>query len=238
MIYPYDLDVKEHPDHLRYHVKAPDYSVFDNKTQFIALRDLSGDNYKERMSLWVDKYKLGNILWVSYPLIYQDNLKEVVSEIKKRNLYLFDLWGYIPGSGPGGYWQQFVIPDGVLDLFKNELEERWLGMDNGEQDGRYVGSFAPRMYPMGSDRKQQYFNFQRHFQEMGNQLGNKLATLVSLNFGHYFLKEGIYTLIGAKQLKDFPILRSIIHLYAEQESNMVYIGLEMLPFGTMGLEEL
>lgn len=88
VIYPYDLDVKEHPDHLRYHVKAPDYSVFDNKTQFIALRDLSGDNYKERMSLWVDKYKLGNILWVSYPLIYQDNLKEVVSEIKKRNLYL------------------------------------------------------------------------------------------------------------------------------------------------------
>lgn len=204
VIYPYDLDVKEHPDHLRYHVKAPDYSVFDNKTQFIALRDLSGDNYKERMSLWVDKYKLGNILWVSYPLIYQDNLKEVVSEIKKRNLYLFDLWGYIPGSGPGGYWQQFVIPDGVLDLFKNELGERWLGMDNGEQDGRYVGSFAPRMYPMGSDRKQQYFNFQRHFQEMGNQLGNKLATLVSLNFGHYFLKEGIYTLIGAETAQGLP----------------------------------
>ena len=36
-------------------------------------------------------------------------------------------------------------------------------MDNGEQDGRYVGSFAPRMYPLGADRKQQYFNFQRHY---------------------------------------------------------------------------
>ena len=150
------------------------------------------------------KDKLGDILWVSYPLVFQDNLKEVVAEIKRRNLYLFDLWGYIPGSGPGGYWTQFVIPDGVLDLFEKELGDHWLGMDNGEQDGRYVGSFAPRMYPLGADRKQQYFNFQRHFQEMGDQLGNKMATLVSLNFGHYFLKEGVYTLIGAETAQGLP----------------------------------
>lgn len=203
-LYPYKMNPTTHPDYLRHHVKAPDASLFDNKIQFIALRDLSGPNYKERISQWVDKEKLGNILWVSYPLIYQDNLKEVVSEIKKRNLYLFDLWGYIPGSGPGGYWQQYVIPEGVLDLFDSELGERWLGMDNGEQDGRYVGSFAPRMYPLGGDRKQQYFNFQRHFEEMGNQLGNKMATLVSLNFGHYFLKEGVYTLIGAETAQGLP----------------------------------
>lgn len=203
-LYPYKMNPVTHPDYLRHHVKAPDASLFDNKIQFIALRDLSGPDYKERITQWVDKDKLGNILWVSYPLIYQDNLKEVVGEIKNRNLYLFDLWGYIPGSGPGGYWQQYVIPNGVLDLFETELGERWLGMDNGEQDGRYVGSFAPRMYPMGGDRKQQYFNFQRHFEEMGNQLGNKLATLVSLNFGHYFLKEGIYTLIGAETAQGLP----------------------------------
>lgn len=204
VVYPYTMNPTEHPDYLRHYVKAPDYSVFGNKTQFMALRDLSGPDYKERITRWVDKEKLGNILWVHYPLIYQDNLKEVVSEIRKRNLYLFDLWGYVPGSGPGGVWQQFVIPDGVLDLFENELGDHWLGMDNGEQDGRYVGSFAPRLYPMGGDRKQQYFNFQRHFEEMGNQLGNKLATLVSLNFGHYFLKEGIYTLIGAETAQGLP----------------------------------
>lgn len=203
-IYPYKMDVTKHPDYLRHHVEAPDASLFDNKMQFISLRDLSGPDYADRITQWVDKDKLGNILWVSYPLIYQDNLKEVVDEIKKRNLYLFDLWGYIPGSGPGGYWKQFVIPDGVLDLFNSELGDHWLGMDNGEQDGRYVGNFAPRMFPMGGDRKQQYFNFQRHFEEMGDQLGNKMATLVSLNFGHYFLKEGIYTLIGAETAQGLP----------------------------------
>lgn len=202
-LYPYKMVPSEHPDYSRYHVKSPDAAFFGNKTQFIGLRDLSGD-YKQKLDLWVDKDRLGDILWVSYPLVFQDNLKEVVAEVKKRNLYLFDLWGYIPGSGPGGYWQQFVIPNGVLDLFETELGDRWLGMDNGEQDGRYVGNFAPRMYPLGADRKQQYFNFQRHFQEMGNQLGNKMATLVSLNFGHYFLKEGVYTLIGAETAQGLP----------------------------------
>lgn len=202
-LYPYKMNPSLLPDYSRYHVKSPDASFFGDKIQFIALRDLSGD-YKQKLDLWVDKDKLGDILWVSYPLVYQDNLKEVVAEIKKRDLYLFDLWGYIPGSGPGGYWQQFVIPKGVLNLFETELGDRWLGMDNGEQDGRYVGNFAPRMYPLGADRRQQYFNFQRHFQEMGDQLGNKMATLVSLNFGHYFLKEGIYTLIGAETAQGLP----------------------------------
>lgn len=202
-IYPYKMNPRQHPDDVRHHVKTPDATLFDNKIQFIALRDLSGD-YNAKLNQWVDKDRLGNILWVSYPLVFQDNLKEVVAEIKKRNLYLFDLWGYIPGSGPGGYWTQFQIPDGVLKQFETELGERWLGMDNGEQDGRYVGSFAPRMYPLGANRKQQYFNFQRHFEEMGNQLGNKMATLVSLNFGHYFLKEGVYTLIGAETAQGLP----------------------------------
>ena len=202
-LYPYPMTPSRHPDYARYAVKSPDASFWGNKVQFMALRDLSGD-YKQKLDQWVDKDKLGNILWVSYPLIFQDNLKEVVAEIKKRNLYLFDLWGYIPGSGPGGYWTQFVIPDGVLDLFETELGDRWLGMDNGEQDGRYVGNFAPRMYPLGVDRRRQYFNFQRHFQEMGDQLGNKMATLVSLNFGHYFLKEGVYTLIGAETAQGLP----------------------------------
>lgn len=98
-LYPYQMTPSHHPDYSRYHVKSPDASFFNNKIQFIALRDLSGD-YKQKLDQWVDKDKLGDILWVSYPLVFQDNLKEVVGEIKKRNLYLFDLWGYIPGSGP------------------------------------------------------------------------------------------------------------------------------------------
>lgn len=203
-LYPYRMDPRKHPDYNRYHVKSPDYAVFGNKMQFISLRDLSASDYTEWIDQWVNKDRLGNILWPAYPLIYQPNLKEVVGEIKKQKLYLFDLWGYVPGSGPGGYWQQYTIPDGVLDLFESELGNHWLGMDNGEQDGRYAGGFAPYVQPMNADRKRQYFNFQRHFQKMGDELGNKLSTLVSLNFGHYFLKEGIYALIGAETAQGLP----------------------------------
>ena len=115
-LYPYRMDPRKHPDYNRYHVKSPDYAVFGNKMQFISLRDLSASDYTEWIDQWVNKDRLGNILWPAYPLIYQPNLKEVVGEIKKQKLYLFDLWGYVPGSGPGGYWQQYTIPDGVLDL--------------------------------------------------------------------------------------------------------------------------
>lgn len=202
-LYPYKMNPRNHPDDLRHWVRTPDSSLWNNKVQFMALRDMSGD-FKSKIDRWVDKEKLGDILWVTYGMIYQKNLEEVVAEIKKRDLYLFDLWGYVPGSGPGGYWTQFQIPDGVLDLFNSELGEKWLGMDNGEQDGRYVSSFAGQLYPLNSSREQQYFNFQRHFERMGDELGNKLATLVSLNFGHYFMKEGIYTLIGAETAQGLP----------------------------------
>lgn len=203
-LYPYRMEPSRHPDAVRYYTKSPGISLFDNRMQFISLRDLSAVNYKETINKWVYKDRLGNILWPAYPLIYQQNLPEVVAEIKKQGLYLFDLWGYVPGSGPGGTWQQYTIPKGVLNLFESQLGDHWLGMDIGEQDGRYVGSFAPYVQRPGEDHLQQYFNFQRHFQKMGDELGNKLAALVSLNFGHYFLKEGIYTLIGAETAQGLP----------------------------------
>lgn len=203
-LYPYTMDVVQHPDYFRHYVKAPGDSVFGNKVHFISLRNLTGERVKERIDLWVNKLKLGDILWPAYPMIYEKNLKETVAEIKRQKLFLFDLYGYIPGSGPGGYWQQYVIPAGVTELFATELGDHWLGMDNGEQDGRYIGSFAPRLYPKAANRKEQYFSFQNFFEEMGNQLGNRMATLVSLNYGHYFLKEGLYTLIGAETAQGLP----------------------------------
>jgi hypothetical protein len=79
------------------------------------------------------------VIWPSYPILFASNPGELADEIRRRGLFLFDVWGYAPGSGPGGYWQQFKPPAGVFDLLQSRLGERWLGMDNGEQDGRYMG---------------------------------------------------------------------------------------------------
>ena len=52
---------------------------------------------------------------------------------------------FVPGSGPGdgtqwrdSTWQEYTPPAEVLKLFE-VLGDKWLGMDVGEQDGRYIG---------------------------------------------------------------------------------------------------
>ena len=77
-------------------------------------------------------------------------------------------------------------------------------MDIGEQDGRYIGGYAAQMVPASGDRFEQYLNFQRHFERCATNWATRCATLVSLNFGHYFLKEGVYTTIGAETAQALP----------------------------------
>lgn len=208
-VYTHLLDPREHPDYTRRYVQPPSWETFGNRTRFTALRGFSvTDNritgYTEELDRYTRTHALGDIIWPSYPILFADNLDELVDEIARRDLFLFDIWGYVPGSGPGGYWQQFKPPSGVLDMIAGKLGERWLGMDVGEQDGRYIGGYAGQMHPISQDRVEQYLNFHRHFQRMTDELGNRMATLVSLNFGHHLIKEGVYTTIGAETAQALP----------------------------------
>src|SRR3989339_1775532 len=146
-VYDHLMNPREHPDDTRHHVRPPDWGAFGYQTQFMALRgfEMKDDmivNYKEVIDQYTKQHDLGNILWISYPFIYAKNVVEVIDEIKRRNLFLFDLWGYVPGSGPGGYWMQYKPPAGLFEMLESRLGDHWLGFDNGEQDGRYVGGFA------------------------------------------------------------------------------------------------
>lgn len=208
-VYDHLLDPHVHPDYTRRHVRPPSWDAFGNRTHFVTLRGFGmQDNtivgYAEEMEKHTVTHNLGDVIWPSYPIIFADNLNELANEIKRRDLFLFDIWGYVPGSGPGGYWQQYKPSPEVFTMLESTLGERWLGMDVGEQDGRYVGGYANQMYPISGDRVAQYLNFQRHFEAMCDELGNKMSTLVSLNFGHYFLKEGVYTFIGAETAQGLP----------------------------------
>lgn len=203
------LDPKEHPDYDRRAVKPPTWDTFKNRTQFTCLRGFNvQDNkivgYAEELEKYTRTYGLGDVIWPSYPILFATNLVDLANEIKRRDLYLFDVWGYVPGSGPGGYWQQFKPPPQAFATLESTLGERWLGTDIGEQDGRYIGGYAEQVTPASANRFEQYLNFQRHFERMGDDLGHRHATLVSLNYGHYFLKEGTYTLIGAETAQALP----------------------------------
>lgn len=208
-VYDHLLNPREHPDDNRRYVRPPDWNTFGNRTQFMSLRGfkmVDGNlvDYVEEMEKWARTFDLGDVFWPHYPFLYAKNLGDLLDAIKKRNYFLFDIGGYVPGSGPPGHWKQFKMPANVFELLESKLGENWLGMDNGEQDGRYVGGYASQMYPVSANRFEQYLNLQRHFQRLCDQLGNRMSTLVSLNFGHYFLKEGIYYLIGAETAQALP----------------------------------
>jgi hypothetical protein len=203
------LEPREHPDYDRRAVKPPTWETFKYRTQFTCLRGFGMKEgqlvgFAEELEKYTRAYELGDVIWPTYDTLFAKNLGDLADEIKRRDLYLFDIWGYVPGSGPGGYWQQFTPPADAFTILESKLGERWLGTDIGEQDGRYIGGYANQVTPASASRLEQYLNFQRHFEKMSDDLGHKHSTLVSLNFGHYFLKEGTYTLIGAETAQALP----------------------------------
>ena len=208
-VYVQLLEPREHPDYDRRHVQPPSWDTFGNRTRFAALRGFAIEGnrivrYAEELEKYTRTWELGDVVWPSYPIVFAENLGALADEIKQRGLFLFDIWGYVPGSGPGGYWQQYKPDPSIFPMLEATLGDHWLGMDVGEQDGRYIGGYAGQMLPVSGDRFEQYLNFQRHFEYMCNELGNRMSTLVSLNFGHHFLKEGVYTTIGAETAQALP----------------------------------
>jgi len=207
--YPHLLDPTAYPDYTRRPIRVPTWATFENQTQFTTLRaftvrDGRMVDWQQDLDLYTRELGLGRVIWPLIHTLYAENLDELVDEIRRRGLYLFDLWGHVPGAGMDGMWSHITPPPGMVAHLEEALGERFFGIDNGEQDGRYVGSYATQQCPNFGDRFAQYLNFQRHFQRMGDDLGNHLTALVSLSFGHYFLKEGNHALLGAETAQALP----------------------------------
>lgn len=209
-IYTGLLNPREHPDDARRAVRPPDWNTFGGQTRFTTLRGFGEKEgrivgFREELDRYVTGHELGEVIWPWIGTVFASNLDELAEEIRHRELFLFDCWGYVPGSGPGAEgWKQYTVPAATLRMLEEKLGDRWLGMDNGEQDGRYIGGYASQVLPISTDRRRQYVQFQNHFERLCDDLGNRMATLVSLNYGHYFLKEGVYTLIGAETAQGLP----------------------------------
>ena len=150
-------------------------------------------------------------MWPMYPLLFTTNFQEVIDAIHQNNLFVTDIWAFVQGSGPGNgsrwrenVWQQFYPPPSALDYIEKTMGDRWLGLDIGEQDGRYIGGFANQMIPLSRDRRDQFLNFRSHFKGMEDILGPKLVALMSLTFPHYLAKVGLYTVVGAEAAQALP----------------------------------
>lgn len=202
--FPCLLDPTLYSDYPRRPFKAPTWATFDGVPQFTTLRDLGQSAWREDLIRYTEEFKLGRVIWPTTHFLYAPNVNLVIEEIRKRKLFLFDLWSYVPGSPLEGMWSNITPPAGMVAHLEEVLGDRFLGMDNGEQDGRYTGYTARPQCSIGMDRPSQYRLFQRHFQKLCDELGNHMTVLVSLCFGHYFLKEGNHALIGAETAQALP----------------------------------
>ena len=89
---------------------------------------------------------LGDVVWPQFPVMY--TIENTLQILQNRTwLYLSDISNYVPGdrddcSHVGGVCE-YHAPRATMDLIESKLGDRFTGMDNGEQDGRYM-SYAPQ----------------------------------------------------------------------------------------------
>ena len=210
--YPFLFEPEEHPTYGRRSVLPTTRRDLAGQIHFTSARMFIPDPdtfrlkpYQAYLDWYTRIHDLGDVIWPVYNFTDARDVKEFVDEVKKRNLYLFDIWGYVPGS-----YSNFAScgevdfdPD-LAAYLQRELGAHFLGFDNGEQDGRYIGGYASQMCPAGQNRQDQYDNFQRYFSFMHRHLRNDVSVLCSLNFGHYFLKEPDTKIIGSECAQALP----------------------------------
>lgn len=211
-IYAHPVKPENYPDYNERHAKAVTREAMNHEIQFTSLRVFSEDNktkmltdIKSEIDLYTKTFRLGNVLWPVYKTLFAENFGELVDEVQKRGLYMFDFWGYVPGSQPQEdvIWGEYEVPQKAHEALKR-LGDHFLGFDNGEQDGRYIGGYAKFASPVADSRKKQYQNFQAHFEKLGNAMKNHMVTLSSLPFLHYFAKEGNTIMLGAETAQALP----------------------------------
>ena len=103
-IYPYPMDPRDYTSCSSNNIQRPIFDVFKGQVQFTILRSFKMRDsliidYKADIDLYTQRMHLGNVLWPSYPFLFAKNLEELIHDIKDRNLFLFNIWGYVPGSG-------------------------------------------------------------------------------------------------------------------------------------------
>nr|MCU0981569.1 LamG domain-containing protein [Pirellulaceae bacterium] len=65
-------------------------------------------------------------------------MEQQLEEVCRRGLYVFDIWGYVPFDNN---YPARIAPE-HREILSRVMGDRFLGFDNGEQDGRYIGGYA------------------------------------------------------------------------------------------------
>lgn len=147
---------------------------------------------------------LGNIIWPVYNTIFAPNVGDVAAYMAQNGFFMTDLWGYVPGSGPGSIWTAYSPPPAAVAAVEKAMGASFFGFDVGEQDGRFIGGFAGQWGATNAAPAQQRAHFEAHFQAMYDQLTGRVVALQSLTFLHYMCASGVFTIIGSESAQGLP----------------------------------
>ncbi len=124
-------------------------------------------------------------------------LEERLRDVRRRGLYLFDIWGYVPFNPR---YRHKIAPE-HHEILRRVLGDRFLGYDNGEQDGRYIGSYAHKS--KAANRKEAWLDFVKWDEHICGDSMDYMNATGSLNFSHYYGERNCRTL-GLETAQGLP----------------------------------
>ena len=84
---------------------------------------------------------LGDVIAPTFTYLFNANLDGALHTLREQQVYLTDINQYVPGV-PVSTYGQYKPPRLLLESVEKIMGDAYTGMDNGEQDGRYVGEYA------------------------------------------------------------------------------------------------
>jgi len=211
------VDPREYPDFGNRSVQPVTWEDLDNRFHAMAFRIFHMndggicDRYKQEIEWYVKKLGLGDVLWIRWTFIRAKNFREVIRYIAEQKLWLFDIYGYRPGGilsdascWSAEYSSQVTTAANSHQIITQILGPKFLGWDNGEEDGRYLNHYGRTFCPTAHNKLQAYEHFAGYFHRLGNHLNNYLCALLGLYHAHYMLHLGNQRLIGCESAQCLP----------------------------------
>lgn len=124
-------------------------------------------------------------------------MEQQLEDVRRRGLYVFDIWGYVPRDAN---YPDRIAPE-HREILSRLMQDRFLGFDNGEQDGRYIGGYASA--GLHTNRREGWEDFVRWDEEVCRDSQNYMNATGSLNFSHYYGERNCRTL-GLETAQGLP----------------------------------
>ena len=174
------IDVTAYPDYTRRQFTVPSWETFDNRVRLVGLRYGLTES---AISNTVGDILRPNLGWVRQN---ESKLTTLCNVINAEDKFIWNVGGYIPEipDHAGGFYYNDIL------LSQQLLGNRFLGMDVGEQDGRYVWQYNSQYY-LSYNQKKEYHKFHRMFTKVTEDQAEKMTLLTTLWGWHYPVKDGV-----------------------------------------------